>query len=87
MYKIGLLPLVRPAIYKAVRVEYEKRLAPVGGTRKKVLKEMEYWAITEVVGKQNVKIKVVVRKIGKGQIHFWSIMKLAENQNTPKGVS
>lgn len=84
MYKIGLLPLVRPAIYQSKRVEYEKRLAPVGGSRKIVMKEIEYWAITEIVGKQNVKIKVVLRKIGNSkQIHFWSVMKLGENLKTP----
>lgn len=82
MYKIGLLPLVKPAIYKSKRVEYEKRMAPVGGTRKKVYKEIEYWALTEVVGKQDVKLKIVLRRIGNGKIHFWSVMKLGENQKT-----
>lgn len=82
-YKIGLLPLVKPVIYLAKRVEYEKRLSPIGGTRKKILKEMEYWAITEIVGRKNVRLKVVLRRIGKGNIHFWSVMKLGENQNTP----
>ena len=80
MYKLGLLPLVRPAIHCATSAEYERRLAPVGGTRKKVLKEMEYWGLTAIVGKQNVKIKVVLRKlVNSDQIHFWSVMKLGEN--------
>lgn len=78
MYKLGLLPLVRPAIHMAKRiVEYERRLAPIGGSRKKILKEMEYWSIVENVGKQNTKIKVILRKIGTGNIHFWSVMKLS----------
>lgn len=84
MYKLGLLPLVRPAIHLATIIEkYERRLAPVGGSRKRVHKEMEYWSIVEVVGKQGVKVKVILRKIGTGQLHFWSIMKLLENQKTP----
>ncbi|MFZ4500236.1 MAG: hypothetical protein ACOYMZ_01910 [Minisyncoccia bacterium] len=79
MYKLGLLPLVRSVIHNATAIEkYEQRVAPVGGSRKKVLKEMQYWGITEVVGKQQVKIKVVLRKIGDGEhIHFWSVMKLS----------
>ena len=79
MYKLGLLPLVRPVIHGATKVEaYERRLAPVGGTRKKILKEFEYWAIVETVGKQKTKIKVVLRKAVNGEkIYFWSVMKLS----------
>jgi len=78
MYKLGLLPLVRAVIRSAEKAEdYERRVAPVGGPRKKVLKEMEYWGIVAVVGKQHVKIKVVLRRIGTGPIHFWSVMKLS----------
>ncbi len=41
MYKLGLLPLVRPIIHSSTKVDqYERRLAPIGGGRKIVLKEM-----------------------------------------------
>ncbi len=84
MYKLGLLPLVRPVIYHAKTAEYERRLAPIGGSNKVILKEMDYWALTAIVGKQNAKIKVVLRKHVNGdQIHFWSVMKLGENQKDP----
>ena len=85
MYKLGLLPLVRPAIHSATVAEkYQRRISPVGGRRRKILKEMEYWAIEAVVGKQNVKVRIVLRKLVGGEhIHFWSIMKLAENQKPP----
>lgn len=84
MYKMGLLPLVRPAIYHAKDAKYERRLAPLGGSRKIVLKEMDYWALTAVVGKQNTKIRVILRKlVGSDQIHFWSVMKLGENKKDP----
>jgi hypothetical protein len=78
MYKLGLLPLVRVVIHSASEIEnYQKRLAPVGGTRKKILKEIEYWSLIGRAGKQNVKIKVIVRRVGKSsQIHFWSVMKI-----------
>lgn len=84
MYKMGLLPLVKPVIYHAKTAEYERRLAPVGGSRKPVLKEIDYWGLTAVVGKQNVKVRVVLRRlVGSNQIHFWSVMKLGEKQKDP----
>jgi len=84
MYKLGLLPLARPAIYHAKSAEYERRMSPVGGTRKPVLKEMEYWGLTTVVGKKDVKVRVILRKlIESDQVHFWSIMKLGQNQKIP----
>jgi len=86
MYKLGLLPLVRPTIHLSPRAEYEKRLAPIGRKKnngQKILKEVQYWALEAIVGKQNVKLKVVLRKIGTGKLHFWSVMKLGENIKTP----
>ena len=84
-YKLGLLPLVKPVIHKATKVEqYERRLAPIGGSRRIILKEMEYWALTAIVGKKNAKIRVILRRLVKSEeIHFWSVMKLSENQKSP----
>ncbi len=78
MYKLGLLPLVRSVIYSAKNTEkYEKRIAPIGGTRKRIYKEIEYWSIVSIVGRQNTRVRVVLRKIGNGPVHFWSVMKLS----------
>ncbi len=77
MYKMGLLPLVPTVIKLANKVDrYEKRSAPVGGTRTKVVKEIEYWSLIATVGQQKVKIKVIIRRIGDGKLHFWSVMKV-----------
>lgn len=88
MYKLGLLPLVIPVIHLAVRVDqYERRLAPIGRKKKdtrKVLKEVQYWSLVAVVGKQSVKLRVILRKIGDGKLHFWSVMKLGEGQKNQK---
>ena len=90
MYKLGLLPLVRPAIHTAVRVEeYQRRLSPIRNKKKngsKIMKEVDYWAVMSVVGQRNAKIRVILRKIGTGRIHFWSVMKLAENQKSPPSL-
>ena len=87
MHKFGLLPLVIPTIKSATSVErYERRMAPIGAKRrdgKRIRKEVQYWAMVAVVGKQNVKVKVVLRKVGTGATHFWSVMKLGENLKTP----
>lgn len=87
MHKLGLLPLVVSAIKLATSVEYERRQAPIGRKKvagQKILKDVEYWGLIAVVGKQNVKIRVVLRQIGSGKIHFWSVMKLAgSNTKTP----
>ena len=53
MYKLGLLPLVRPVIHSAMEIEkYEKRISPIGGTKQRVYKEIEYWSLVSVVGRQ-----------------------------------
>ena len=85
MYKLELLPLVRPAIHAATVVEkYERRIAPVGGSRKKIMKEMEYWAIEAIVGKRNTRVRVILRKLtNSDRVHFRSVMKLGENQKPP----
>ena len=44
-------------------------------TRKKrihVTKTVRYWGIIAII--DNRKIKVIVRKVGDGQLHFWSLM-------------
>jgi hypothetical protein len=59
-------------------------LSPVGGSRKRVMKEMEYWGLVALSGRQNTKIKIVLRRVvGGKQIYFWSVMKLSDNQKAP----
>ena len=37
-------------------------------------KYIEYWGMVAIVGKNNLKIRVVLRRTGKGRITFWSVM-------------
>jgi len=79
MYKLGLLPLVRPVIYKAKNIDsYEIRMSPIGGSRKKVIRKVEYWSLISKVGKKDIKTRVILRRIEKGKMHFWSVMKLVK---------
>jgi len=78
MYKMGLLPLAIPVIKNATNIEYRKARATISRKKKDgkmLVKDIEYWGLTDHVGKQNVKVKVVLRRIGNGKIIFWSIIK------------
>lgn len=75
LYKIGLLPLAIPTIKYATICD--NRRAIVNIDRKGIKKEVEYWSLTYKCGKfRNVKVKVILRRIGNGKLIFWSIMKL-----------
>ena len=65
IYKLRFLPLVRSVIYKAKSVgEYRKG-------------KIEYWGISAKVGKKgNQTIKVILRRVGAGKVHFWSVMRI-----------
>jgi hypothetical protein len=73
MHKIGLLPLVIPVIKTSTMIEYQKRMTPINRKRingHKITKEVQYWGLVATVGTKMVKVKVVLRKIGNGKLHF-----------------
>lgn len=56
--------------------EYRKEVIPIGkcgkdGFRKTA--EVKYWAFVAIVS-DGCKIKVILRRVGDGQFHFWSVM-------------
>jgi len=71
MYRLGLLPLVIPVlkcakgIFKYTSPTYSKKLN----------KNVEYWELKEIVGRQNTTTTVVLRRIGTGNIYFHSVRK------------
>ena len=38
------------------------------------MKEVEYWGFVAIVGGKPIRIRVIVRRIGTGNITFWSVM-------------
>ncbi len=58
--------------------EYRRSTEPVGklradGFRKTAL--VEYWAFVAILNTdKNIRVKTIVRKVGEGQHHFWSVM-------------
>jgi len=48
------------------------------------MKEIEYWGLAAIVGNERKrKTKVILRKIGTGNVTFWSVMpELKKNKDT-----
>jgi len=38
------------------------------------MKMIEWWGFVAIFIKQEIKVRVVLRKVGEGNIHFWSVM-------------
>lgn len=80
LLKLRLLPLALETIRRAGTLqEYRKVLKPVGGPSARgetLLKQVEYWGFVAILGKQEsqVKLRTVLRRVGNGNIIFWSVM-------------
>ncbi|MCX6738241.1 MAG: hypothetical protein NTY11_02405 [Candidatus Parcubacteria bacterium] len=77
--KFNLLPLAISIIKKSGTLqEYRKLLSPVGKRSQKesmtICKIIEYWSFIAINDNKTIKIKVVLRRIGNGNIIFWSVM-------------
>jgi len=78
LHKLKLFPLVIPVLkYASAVAEYKQTIEPKKRKSNSPQKEVAYWSIIAEVGRnKDVKIKVVLKKIGAGQTMFWSVMKL-----------
>ncbi len=38
------------------------------------MKEVEYWGFVAIVGEKFMRIRVIARRVGTGNITFWSVM-------------
>jgi hypothetical protein len=79
MLKFRLLPLALEVIRKSGTVqEYRKIWQPVGkksADGMRAAKEVEYWGLLAIVGPRPDKIRVILRRVGTGNITFWSVMR------------
>ncbi len=80
MHKFSLLPSVKEIIKNSGTLqEYRKQWGVVGRTKKsdgsREMKEMEFFGFVGIVGTgEQIRVRVIVRKIGSGDCHFWSVM-------------
>ncbi|MCR4279392.1 MAG: hypothetical protein NUV78_01495 [Candidatus Zambryskibacteria bacterium] len=78
LLKFSLLPLAIGIIKKSGTLqEYRTGLTTIGKIGKDGLtpaKATEYWGFVAIVGESKIKIKVILRRIGDGNITFWSVM-------------
>ncbi|MEK7586720.1 MAG: hypothetical protein AAB453_02520 [Patescibacteria group bacterium] len=77
--KLNLLKRALAVIQKAGTLqEYRIRLEKIGQMGKDGFtkaKNVEYWAFHDLFGKERkFLIRVIVRRVGDGKIHFWSVM-------------
>jgi hypothetical protein len=79
MLKFRLLPLALDVIRKAGTVqEYRRIWQPMGEPKAggmREAKEVEYWGFVAIIGQRPDKIRVIVRRVGTGNIMFWSVMR------------
>lgn len=87
LLKFSLLRLAIGVIRHAGTLqEYRKGLMAMGNKARDgftKMKETHYWGFVAIVGERRIKIRVVLRKVGDGNITFWSVMpyaKLKPNQ-------
>lgn len=77
--KFNLLPLGLEIIKKSGTIqEYRRLLTPIGKPSSingsVPMKEVEYWGLVAIVGENQIKIRTILRRIGDGNITFWSVM-------------
>ncbi|MEI6864036.1 MAG: hypothetical protein WCK46_01520 [Candidatus Adlerbacteria bacterium] len=85
LFKFRLLPLALEIVRKSGTVqEYRKLLSPVGkrsATGSMPMKEVEYWGLVAIAGEKRIKVRAVLRRIGNGNITFWSVMPYSKIKN------
>jgi hypothetical protein len=78
LLKFSLLPLALEIIKKSGTIqEYRKLLTPIGKKKNDgsiPVKMVEYWGLVAIVGSKQIKVRAVLRKVGDGNIIFWSVM-------------
>ena len=79
LLKFRLLPLGLEIIRKAGTLqEYRKGFAATGPRYARdgmiKMKPAEYWGFVAIIGEKKVKVRTVLRRVGDGNVTFWSVM-------------
>jgi len=86
LLKFSLIPLALEIIRKSGTIqEYRKLLTPFGDKSSRdggvKMKEVEYWGMIGIVGVRGIKVRAVLRRVGTGNITFWSVMPYSKIKN------
>ncbi len=86
LFKFNLLALGLETIRKSGTIqEYRKMFAPIGKKSARdgavPMKEVEYWGLIAIVGQKGIKVRTVLRRVGDGNITFWSVMLYSKIKN------
>ncbi len=86
LLKFRILPLGIEIIKKSGTIqEYRKLLTPIGKKSARdgsvPMKVVEYWGLIAIVGSKGIKARTVLRRIGDGNITFWSVMPYSKIKN------
>ena len=88
LLKFSLLPLALVIIKNSGTLqEYRKGLVAIGKKGKDGLmptKTVEYWGFVAIIGKNHIKIKTVLRRVGDGNVTFWSVMPFSKLKDGQK---
>ena len=88
LLKFSLLPLAIEIIRcSGTLQEYRKGFVPIGKKSKDGFartKEVQYWGFIAIVGDPQIKIRVILRRVGDGNVIFWSVMPHNKLQGNPK---
>ncbi len=84
--KFSLLPIALEIIRKSGTIqEYRRLLTPIG--KKSAhdgsipMKHVEYWGLIAIIGTKQRKVRAVLRRVGDGNITFWSVMPYSRIKN------
>ena len=85
MHKFSLIPGAVEIIKASGTLQQYRKQWGITGRKKNVngsqeMKEMEYYAFEGIMGTGTlaIRIKAVVRRVGNGDLHFWSVMSDAD---------
>jgi len=90
LLKFSLLPLGLEIIKKSGTIqEYRRLLTPIGKPSARngsIPMKVEYWGLVAIVGEKKIKMKTILRRIGDGNITFWSVMLYSKIKNGQQRV-
>lgn len=76
-HKLKLLPSVKNILQNATCIaEYREVNMPRSKNQNMKTIKIQYWSLEDANRKNGSKIRIILRKVGNGKIHFWSVMGL-----------